>query len=165
LIAGSVIGSIILFGAWLILNTINPELLKLKTISLDAVKTTTLSSCCEINYSAQMGISKENCEKENGKYFEKANTISNGVATLCVDTGCCHCKLGGGITTLGISNSTCLDEKTMGKKILPETCMEACRIAGETQNLPWEVFYSWGQVCNQKNECAWSSGVGVGGTW
>jgi len=35
LIAGSVIGSIILFGAWLILNTINPELLKLKTIQLD----------------------------------------------------------------------------------------------------------------------------------
>jgi hypothetical protein len=34
LIAGSITGLIILFGAWMLLNTVNPELLKLRAISL-----------------------------------------------------------------------------------------------------------------------------------
>lgn len=45
LIFGSIIGALILFGSWIILNTINPELLKLKVLSMKTIPKMTY--CCD----------------------------------------------------------------------------------------------------------------------
>lgn len=47
LIGGSIVGIIILLCAWIILNTINPDLVKLKTISTEVIKK--ISYCCDAN--------------------------------------------------------------------------------------------------------------------
>ena len=45
LITGSIIGALILFGSWIILNTVNPDLLQLKIITVKTIPTITY--CCD----------------------------------------------------------------------------------------------------------------------
>jgi len=79
LIIGSVVGTIILFSAWIILNTVNPELLKFKSIETMALSTAYLGeNCCEIGNQAIMTSNKE-CTAQNGKYYAD-NDMSNFIA-------------------------------------------------------------------------------------
>lgn len=84
MISGSLIGIALLYGAYLILNTINPELTK-----LNAIKTNTILpikfTCCEIKDSAQM-MSDQDCKAGKGKIVYGA-MAQNG---RCVTTGCCY---------------------------------------------------------------------------
>lgn len=69
--AGSIIGLLILFSSYLILNTINPDLTKISTISYQGIENLTDSGpkfCCEISSDAIMASEKE-CEKFKGKIF------------------------------------------------------------------------------------------------
>lgn len=68
LISGSVIGAVILFGSWIILNTVNPDLLKLKVISITMLQEIKLPTviCCD----PATGESKLNIiEKDGKKYY------------------------------------------------------------------------------------------------
>lgn len=178
LIIGSIIGTIILFSSWIILNTVNPELLKLKTIETIAVKKTTFTSCCQyptVNgiLKGDAGVSKEDCEQVQGRYYDIAKLIvdTDGKNSFCVDTGCCKCKIGGSISTFWISGSTCIDINSGVGKVLPDTCETACEAASKIKTSSslspitpsWETYYGWGQVCKD-GKCAWSTG-GTGGSW
>jgi len=161
LITGSIVGSIILFGSWIILNTVNPNLLKLKTIDTTLIEKTPLDSCCEYDsLTAKQTVSKYECEKAKGKYYERAKLTTNtGGQSFCADSGCCRCKIGGTFSTLFISNTNCADENDGKGKVLPETCEAACATAGKISgNLKWETLYVWGQVCDVNGECAPSAG-------
>jgi len=85
LIIGSVVGTAILFSAWIILNTVNPELLKFKSIETMALSTAYLGeNCCEIGNQAIMTSSKE-CTAQNGKYY-----ADNDMSKFIVISGRCE---------------------------------------------------------------------------
>ena len=69
LIFGSIIGAIILFGSYIILNTINPDLLELKVISLTGIEKEMFTGtvCCDPD---KGGVVYELTTKEDGtKYY------------------------------------------------------------------------------------------------
>jgi hypothetical protein len=69
LIFGSIIGAIILFGSYIILNTINPDLLELKVISLTGIEKEAFAGviCCDPD---KGGETYELTTKEDGtKYY------------------------------------------------------------------------------------------------
>jgi len=132
LIAGSITGVLILFCSWIILNTINPDLVNLKPITTQIIKKVSLT-CCEYtdeqnNKAADM-LDKETCrEKKNG--VAKENFYANGsymsytldtVAKKCVEPGCCIKKTSGGevMTCLETLPSQC---PTSGEFIDGTTC-------------------------------------------
>ena len=63
MIIGSVSGLVILFFSWIILNTINPDLLKLKTISTGVQAKRSYLNCCD----PETGPSSTLVEIKNGK--------------------------------------------------------------------------------------------------
>jgi hypothetical protein len=165
MIVGAISGLVILFSAWLILNTVNPALLSLTPMQLSDASGM-VGSCCEYpNVKAEVGIPKADCEANSGVYYKQAQLIKMGADNaFCADSGCCRCKVGGGYTTLFLSNTECADFKNSNNKITPEVCEAGCQAAGEAMDVSWEYLYSWGQVCSANNECVWSSG-GTGGSW
>lgn len=72
IISGSLIGLIILFSAYLILNTINPELLKMKPISMSGIGTVAETAeserfgCCACKVSVPLVISEQSCISNKG---------------------------------------------------------------------------------------------------
>lgn len=67
---GSIVGLFILFGSYLILNTISPNLVETKTINLSGIDNIQLSDilCCEMNNKAVM-TTQELCKKYGGTQF------------------------------------------------------------------------------------------------
>ncbi len=95
LITGSIIGSFILFSSWIILNTINPDLLNLKSVKTDIIKTANIT-CCQYNNDKAEMTSEESCKKNNGSpKKDPPNTIGyspyvmNTAGTKCTRPGCC----------------------------------------------------------------------------
>lgn len=85
LISGSIIGSVILFGAWMILNTINPDLMRLKAISTQVVNRSYLGKgCCQ-----QTGGSIEITESKNCEGIFNINQSINPDTKKCEDDVCC----------------------------------------------------------------------------
>jgi len=72
LILGSIIGILILFGSWIILNTINPDLLKLKVISPMSISQETLQGivCCD---PANGGTRFDVTTKDGKKYYNSGD--------------------------------------------------------------------------------------------
>ncbi|MHB8904468.1 MAG: pilin, partial [Patescibacteria group bacterium] len=67
MIIGSITGLIILFCAWIILNTVNPELLKLRPIET-VYQTKVNTICCEHDQTAEM-LSEKDCQAKKGAMF------------------------------------------------------------------------------------------------
>lgn len=103
MIVGSISGLLILFCSWILLNTINPELLKLKAIKTQIIKKIDYF-CCEYkdplilpNGIAAAMMGEDDCKAKNGKLFEpqknalgqeiKYNVDPNG--RKCTTPGCC----------------------------------------------------------------------------
>ncbi|MDP2944698.1 MAG: pilin [bacterium] len=81
LIIGSVVGVIILFSSWIILNTVNPELLNFKAIETIALNKMTINDtiCCD---SVAGGAVSKLITKDNQRVF---TSDSNKLFTSCAD--------------------------------------------------------------------------------
>jgi hypothetical protein len=85
LISGSVVGLIILFSSWIILNTINPNLLKLQAINTQIVRAVQMG-CCRYTDSASLNtngtvatmMSSTDCTKQKNSAFLYNQTDSSG---------------------------------------------------------------------------------------
>ncbi len=170
LIIGSIVGTGILFSSWIILNTVNPELLKLKTINTIELKEASFTSCCQ--YTALLGkegVNKEDCEKANGIYKDKARLALIPAAyseihqdqQYCFDTGCCWCEIGDSFSTLWLSNSQCFDVNSGLGKMLPDVCELGCKTKANAVGATMLITpshkstYSWGQLCGSGGKCVW----------
>lgn len=83
LISGSIAGLIILIISWVILNTINPNLVNLKSISTTIVEKVIIQQgCCEKGSQAKMIDTKKECDQDGGIYIASDNnynvTVANG---------------------------------------------------------------------------------------
>ena len=126
-ISGSIIGLVILFGSYILLNTINPELVNFNVSSIKPIGTLD-HGCCESESSimyqgSEMKISiakmtmKHNCENDevNGQWYENrapnikpvTNMMTGEVHNFssgCVPrTGCCSITASGINVLAGIS--------------------------------------------------------------
>ena len=162
LLSGSIIGLVILFGSWIMLRTINPALVDFRIQDVKPIDNIKIGSCCEYNFTkpAKENVSQKDCLNDGGTFFAKAKVLENTNSNLniCVDSGCCKCKIGGSFNTLWASDSNCIDENTEGNKVLPDTCAYACEVAGKAHNLPYESLFSWGKVCSDSGECTFGNG-------
>ena len=80
IISGSLIGLVILFSTWIILNTINPELLKMKPLSMSGVGGVeevqeVRFGCCECKISALIIKTEQSCISNVGLTAEECNTF------------------------------------------------------------------------------------------
>lgn len=101
LITGSIIGTVILFSSWLILNTINPDLLKMKVITTQIIKKINMV-CCQYGQGnkwtgrAELTTDKD-CAKNGGQAFTfVTDTLGNRTpyapddnGKKCGIPGCC----------------------------------------------------------------------------
>lgn len=102
LIFGSIIGLVLLLGSWIILNTINPDLLKLKSINLQIIKKINII-CCEYSSqgSPEVGmIGKDDCTYKKGTIYKNSSDptrptdtgstyYANSSTKKCEKPGCC----------------------------------------------------------------------------
>lgn len=83
LIGGSIIGSLVLLSSWVILNTINPELLNLQVIKTEVAKQVNFGCCMK---DGKPSITADfNCEKN--QFFP--DKIPNLDKNICDTVGCC----------------------------------------------------------------------------
>lgn len=81
LISGSIAGLIILVISWVILNTINPNLVALKPIETKTLDKVTLNpGCCQLPGDDIMTKSEEECDKANGTFMENGPTYNVSVS-------------------------------------------------------------------------------------
>lgn len=89
LITGSITGLVLLFGAWFMLNTINPALINLEIQEISAIKRIS-NICCEYKESGSskaLNTLSNDCEKKNGTaYTSDANGAYIAGATKCIYT-------------------------------------------------------------------------------
>jgi len=110
MITGSITGMVILFCAWIILNTVNPALLELKPINTTLINKT-LMGCCQYTDKAEMAASTD-CAKNKGTFMmSETDQISNTSyysvsldGKKCSLPGCCITDQG-----QGLSNSKCIN--------------------------------------------------------
>jgi hypothetical protein len=95
LISGSIVGLIILFGSWIILNTINPDLLNMKVLTTQVIKPLVFG-CCQSTNKVEMTTSDQ-CA-DSTKFFP--GKVPNQTNLTCDDPGCCSTKTfnGGQVT-------------------------------------------------------------------
>jgi len=125
MIIGSVTGLIILFGAYMILNTVNPALLELKPISLITIKNNE-KVCCEENGTAYM---KGELDCTGIKYPGYLIDSSSG---KCAKTGCCFKD--------GVSDSF----KSMGQGYCIDVFESSCAA---------NAIFKPEKVCSDLSEC------------
>ncbi|MDD2680525.1 MAG: pilin [Patescibacteria group bacterium] len=95
LIIGSISGIGLLFGAWIILNTVNPDLINFRIKTLTNIEPINIG-CCQYTSKAAMTTDKE-CQVNGGKFMQKTYDRLNGdryynigsAGTKCSLPGCC----------------------------------------------------------------------------
>lgn len=138
MISGSLLGVLLLVGAYFFLNTINPDLTKMPILEIDTVKNIKqeVLACCD----PEKGLIETPIKLEEGKKIAlegnlkgkeikcKDSALECKSGEVCTHFGkeekytcktnnvCCSCWW----TTLGMSNSVCLDNITV------EKCAEFC---------------------------------------
>jgi hypothetical protein len=100
LIFGSIIGTGILFGSWIILNTVNPELLKLK--SIETISIPTKRYCCDPTKGNNVNATRDSkcslpatlCEDGQSCSNTGNNTFAciNDSEYLCCEYGNMYCR-------------------------------------------------------------------------
>lgn len=121
LITGSIIGTILLLCSWIILNTINPELLNFKPISTDII---TNPGCCEIGNQAIMTNNKKECVSQGGSFIENSLDYNVTVANnrclkstvYCVKRTDCQGKI-----------ASCYETNVSSKPSFMENCGTAIK--------------------------------------
>lgn len=88
MIFGSLTGVALLYGSYLILNTINPELIQLRPVESPSIAKVVLDNVCclESNGQASMMIASE-CTKKGGKRFSGDDYFAG--ENKCFAKGCC----------------------------------------------------------------------------
>ena len=108
MIIGSISGLAILFCAWIILNTVNPELLKLKPISTVVINKVSLGCCekakgdgklkmttsndCEQGFDQSKGVSGNKCEDVVCCTSYIVGALGQGKKPICYDTFSSSCE-------------------------------------------------------------------------
>lgn len=95
LMIGSIVGIALLFGAWIILNTINPNLVNLKVTDIRTITKMTYG-CCQYTDRAEM-YDNVNCDKTGGSFMDvlvnnrgvSRNYTLSADGKNCVLPGCC----------------------------------------------------------------------------
>lgn len=99
LISGSLVGTVILFSSWLILNTVNPDLLKLQSIKTQVVKVINMV-CCQydegspLKERAELTTDKD-CAKNGGKAYTSVTDVLGNTTPYSPDSGGKKCSLPG----------------------------------------------------------------------
>jgi hypothetical protein len=105
MIVGAITGLVILFCAWIILNTVNPNLVNLNPINITSIAKVGMG-CCQYSGKAEMTTDVD-CKKNGGSYKtpevtkgtnESSNYLVSGAQ--CVLPGCC-------VTDSGTPNAVC----------------------------------------------------------
>ncbi len=158
LIIGSVSGLAVLFFSWILLNTINPALLQLKTIDTIVAARRSFLNCCD----PEAGLSSILVKVENGKIIAQegdqagkeiscktpSKSCKAGEACLAVsekfdcrvDKVCCECINYLGVGHIGLPVSfTCKNDMTV------KDCTDWCR---EWYTTGYTVDYYWGGSAN-----------------
>lgn len=89
LIIGSITGLILLFGAWIMLNTINPDLLNFRIATIKLIERVSIV-CCEHSGKAETMDSKT-CKAKNGTAYEHGEEgiyVSSGGRCQFLTIGC-----------------------------------------------------------------------------
>jgi len=87
LIGGSVTGLVILFSSWVLLTTVNPELVNNKTIKTQVIKTASFNLGCCTNKATKI-VSSETSASCKDNTFEP-NKLADIASNSCVSSGCC----------------------------------------------------------------------------
>ena len=96
MIGGSITGIIILFSSWIILNTINPDLVNLQTLEIVLIpEGKTTKSCCK--YAGDIvknNVEEKECIQGGGTYYENRQALYDGdskTTGACIMThSCCQ---------------------------------------------------------------------------
>lgn len=129
MIVGAISGLVILFSAWLILNTVNPELLKLTPISLTNIDIA--YGCCDkatASGKAEM-TSKQKCETGSG--FSKTKQLN--ASGVCEDQACCV------ITEISTNN----DYETNSIDICANTLSQTCTRIAKAKNINSPIYTTY----------------------
>jgi hypothetical protein len=134
LIAGSITGAVILFSSWIILNTINPDLLNMKIIKTQVAQPVLLGIGCCLDTTAKevKNVSQKDCG--TNKFY--LNKLANKTTNTCEDSGCCVKKQHDGALAGRILSCT-------------NTIQGSCKIEGVGQYI--DVFQT--TQCNLITEC------------
>lgn len=97
LITGSLVGTVILFSSWIILNTINPDLLKMKVITTQIIKKINIV-CCQYGQGnkwtgrAELTTDKD-CAKNGGEAFTYKTDVLGKVTPYSPNASGKKCSL------------------------------------------------------------------------
>lgn len=135
LIVGSIAGLAILFGSWVLLNTVNPDLLVLKEIKTKYLEMVVFG-CCQKNDGSVDALPSSRCISPN--IFHE-NMVPNYEKKICEAVGCCTAPdavaLNKYSSCVQITNSACFDR-------------------GEARKQGGKNFYTWQQtLCEDIPEC------------
>lgn len=100
LISGSIIGLVLIFGSWMMLKTINPDLVDFKINSITGITGITFGGCCQTK---QLGFNNQYYgiaeRKESSKdcdgtwYANRAPNPDSPSPSSCVEIGCCKLEI------------------------------------------------------------------------
>ncbi len=144
MISGSIIGLVLLFGSYTILNTVNPELVSFNVREIGYIERATMG-CCQVNNNdAFLTPLKSECDEVNGKYLFTNNEqyVLNsipidggdmGAKTQCVlkkqESFCCVCSRQS-ITIAANIITGCAQTKEENHSTLfsrTAMCLDACK--------------------------------------
>jgi hypothetical protein len=143
LIVGSLVGSIILFSSWIILNTINPNLLKLVALKtkVDTTIITEVGCCTDPSTKASWNTTQKDCGSANQFY---ADRLVDDTTKSCLEPstanpmGCC------------IHENT---DAVAGPMSLTSTGDYTCDNVKQTMCAGDNNTFKPNQDCNQSSEC------------
>ncbi len=155
LITGSIVGLVILFSSWLILTTINPNLVKLKILETQVIPKSNLG-CCEYkdaNNNKQAEImGSVSCKIKSGNFMIKNsqdNYYSPDYTTgTCEATGCCtidYTNTGGLYQCMNTTPNNCA--KLSNSKFYHSSCSQTPKV----MNSKGEINYC---VSSNSDKCA-----------
>jgi len=149
LIAGSITGSLILFSSWIILNTINPELLQLKTISTKVAPTLYMNiGCCKSNTdSTAFGGAQSDCGAGH-TFF--ANQMYDPASKSCAAAGCCIVSITPARKNSKIECSQSTQSGCQAPSVLTGTALWS--LINKEPLPPSAIFIN--QKCGAMSECA-----------
>lgn len=136
MIIGSISGLVVLFSAWLILNTVNPALLNLTPLSLTNIDTT--YGCCQYSDKAEMTTSNKCADAKGTLKVSETNSILNKTTNYAVSADGKTCTMPGCCITdhgQGLANSLCINTMESECDLSKSTFVGVdCQLAGGQYN-------------------------------
>ncbi len=133
-ISGSLTGMVLVFCSYMILNTINPDLVKFKPVGIETVSKI-IHGCCEKDNKHIGTMTKSECEEKKDGNWGGENSVWNYNAKKCeIDPGGC-----------------CLNNEPQGDMFnIPITCTNVSSINSCTKNYD---AYKKGEECSEITSC------------